>query len=173
MKPIRVAVLGNYVPRQCGIATFTRDLVESMLHTKNPRKFEVDAYVIAMNDQQNSYTYPDIVKSTIREDSQRDYLKAVKYINFSNADICLIQHEFGIFGGERGKFVIPLIQRLEKPLVVTYHTVLKNPSPIEKLIIRELSKKAEKVVVMSQKAITFLKEVYGVPGEKIELILHG
>ncbi len=173
MKPIRVAVIGNYIPRQCGIATFTRDLVESMLHTKNPRKFEVDAYVIAMNDQQNSYTYPDIVKSTIREDSQRDYLNAVKYINLSSADICLLQHEFGIFGGERGKFIIPLIQRLEKPLIVTYHTVLNNPSPIEKRIIRELSRKAEKVVVMSQKAITFLKEIYGVPGEKIELILHG
>ncbi|MEN8153509.1 MAG: glycosyltransferase family 4 protein [Acidobacteriota bacterium] len=173
MKPLRIATIGNYVPRQCGIATFTRDLVESMVFHKDPRQARAEAYVIAMNDQNNSYSYPDIVKSIIREDSQRDYLNAVKHINFSNADICLIQHEFGIFGGERGKYILTLIQKLEKPLVVTFHTVLKNPAPMEEHIIRELSRKAERVVVMSRKATSFLKEIYNVPGEKIELILHG
>lgn len=173
MEHLKIAVIGNYVPRQCGIATFTRDIVESMIFNKNPREFKVDAYVIAMNDHKNSYAYPDIVKSTIREDSQRDYLDAVKYINFSNADICLIQHEFGIFGGERGEFILPLIQRIEKPLVVTFHTVLKNPSKLEEHIIREISRRAEKVVVMSERAVTFLKDIYKIPGEKIELILHG
>lgn len=173
MKPLKIAIIGNYVPRQCGIATFTRDLIESMTINKNLSDIKAEAYVIAMNDQQNSYSYPDIVKSVIREDSQRDYLNAVKYINFSNADICLIQHEFGIFGGERGKFILSLIQRLEKPLVVTFHTVLKNPSLIEKHVVQEISRKAEKVVVMSQRAITFLKDIYCIPGEKIQLILHG
>jgi len=173
MNSIKIAIIGNYVPRQCGIATFSRDLVESLTMNINPEEVHAEAYVIAMNDHHNIYPYPDIVKNVIREDSRVDYLNAAKYINLSNADICLIQHEFGIFGGERGAFILPLIKRLEKPLVVTFHTVLKNPSPLEKHIIREISRKAEKVIVMSQKAITFLKDIYGISGKKIELILHG
>ena len=172
-KPLRIAIIGNYVPRLCGIATFTRDLVESLIMKKGNLPPEAEAFVIAMNNQDKTYAYPAIVKEVIKETSRMDYLKAAKYINFSNTDACILQHEFGIFGGESGRYILYLIQILEKPLIVTFHTVLKDPSPLEKKIVREISRKARYVVVMSTRAVDFLREIYRVPREKIKLILHG
>ena len=173
VKKIKVACIGNYVPRQCGIATFTRDVVESLIKNDIEKNIKAEAFVLAMDDQPQSYAYPDIVTYTIRQDAQRDYLKAVKYINFSGADVCLLEHEFGIFGGDDGVYILSLVHRLTIPLVVTLHTVLKRPSYNQKLIIQEISAKADKVIVMSKLAIDFLIKIYGVPGEKIELIEHG
>jgi len=172
MKKIKISCIGNFPPRQCGIATFTRDLIESIIKNKREKKIKAEAYIIAMNDPDQTYNYPEEVKFEIRQEHQRDYLKAAKFINYSDANICVLQHEFGIFGGDSGIYILPLIHRLKIPLVVTFHTVLENPSYNEKVIIQEISNKAEKVVVMSNLAVDFLTKVYNVPQEKIELIEH-
>jgi glycosyltransferase involved in cell wall biosynthesis len=168
MKKIKIACIGNYPPRECGIATFTRDLVESMERTDR-----AECSVVAMNDQDQDYPYPEKVSHVIRQNHQRDYLKAVKFINYSDADACVLEHEFGIFGGDSGIYILPLIHRLRIPLVVTLHTVLEKPSYNERAIIHEIGEKAEKVVVMSHRAVKFLTEIYDVPPDKIEIIEHG
>lgn len=173
MKTFKIACIGNYVPRHCGIATFTRDMVEAMVRNTIKKDLRAEAYVVAMNDLNQTYDYPEVVTYTIRQDHQRDYLAAVKYINYSEADICLLQHEFGIFGGDDGVYILTLIQRLRIPLVVTFHTVLEKPSYNQKVIVQKIAKKADKIVVMSNLAIDFLTDIYQVPKEKIQLIEHG
>ena len=173
MKKIKIALIGNYVPRHCGIATFTRDLTESVIGSKAGNEIESSAFVVAMNDPGQTYEYPDIVVHTLRQNHQADYLEAVKFINFSDADAVVLQHEFGIFGGEDGVYILSLIRRLKKPLFVTFHTVIKKPSYNQKEIIRELGKKAQKVIVMSNLAINFLTRIYGFEKDKIALIEHG
>ncbi len=173
MKTFKIACIGNYVPRHCGIATFTRDLVEAMVKNTIKKNLRAETYVVAMNDLNQTYDYPEVVTYTVRQDHQRDYLKAVEYINYSGADICLLQHEFGIFGGDDGVYILSLVQRLRIPLVVTFHTVLEKPSYNQKVIVQKIAKKAEKVVVMSNLAIDFLTDIYQVPKEKTQLIEHG
>lgn len=173
MKKLKIACIGNYVPRQCGIATFTRDVVESLIDNEVERDIRAEAFVIAMNDHPNSYPYPPVVSHTIRQNSQRDYLKAVQYINVSGADVCVLQHEFGIFGADDGVYILSLVRRLAIPMIATFHTVLKKPSYNQKVIIQEIARKAEKVVVMSNLAVDFLKDIYQIPMGKIALIEHG
>jgi glycosyltransferase involved in cell wall biosynthesis len=132
-----------------------------------------DGFIVALNDNNLQYDYPEEVKLIIRQDNQRDYLKAVKHINLSGAKICILEHEFGIFGGQSGVYILPLLHRLEVPLIVTLHTILKTPSYIEKAVLQEICKMAYKVVVMSHKAIEFLIEIYNVPKEKLVFIEHG
>jgi len=173
MKKIKIVCIGNYPPRECGIATFTKDLVDSLTKNRKEKDCKNDVYVVALNDRDQSYNYSDDVKFIIREDHQKDYLEAAKYINYSGADVCILQHEFGIFGGEDGIYILPLVHRLKIPLIVTLHTVLESPSYNEKAIVQEIGKKSEKIVVMSKKAIEFLTKIYKIPEEKIELIYHG
>ncbi|MGE5343652.1 MAG: glycosyltransferase family 4 protein [Candidatus Omnitrophota bacterium] len=173
MRKIKIANIGNYVPRHCGIATFTRDITESMFDTAINRNIQGAGYVVAMNDPGMTYDYPSIVTHTIRQNYQSDYLEAVKFINYSDVDICALQHEFGIYGGEDGIYILSLIRRLHKPFIATLHTVLKQPSYNQKEIIREIGKRAERIVVMSRLAVNFLVQIYGLPEEKIELIEHG
>ena len=173
MKKIKIVCIGNYPPRECGIATFTKDLVDSLTKKRNRNGNDVDLYVIAISNQDQFYNYPDDVQFVIKQDHQRDYLKAAKFINHSDADACIIQHEFGIFGGDDGIYILPLIRRLKIPLIVTLHTLLKKPNYNEEAIIKEIGKRAEKIVVMSRKAIDFLVDIYNIPEENIELIYHG
>jgi glycosyltransferase involved in cell wall biosynthesis len=165
---MKIAFIGTYVPRECGIGTFTRDLYQSM--TGNGKN---EGIVVAMDDREDSYDYPAEVKLTIQQQQQVDYIEAARFINLCGADICILEHEFGIFGGQNGVFILPLLHRLEIPLVVTLHTVLKNPSYNEKAILVEICKMAAKVVVMSHKAVEFLTEIYNVPLSSICLIQHG
>lgn len=165
---MKISFIGTYPPRECGIGTFTENLFKSML-TDN----EHEGYVVALNDNNLTYTYPEEVKIAIRQEYQEDYLNAVKYINLSGADVCILQHEFGIFGGQSGVYILPLLHRLEVPLIVTLHTILKAPSYNEKAVLKEICKMAGKIVVMSHKAVEFLVTIYGVPKEKIALIEHG
>jgi glycosyltransferase involved in cell wall biosynthesis len=168
---MKIAYIATYPPRECGIGTFTNNLFKSML-TGNANLND-EGFVVALNDNELEYNYPEEVKATIRQDYQEDYLKAVKYINLSGADVCILQHEFGIFGGQSGVYILPLLHRLEIPLVVTLHTILKAPSYNEKAILKEICKMAHKIVVMSHKAVGFLSAIYDVPKEKIALIEHG
>jgi glycosyltransferase involved in cell wall biosynthesis len=165
---MKITYIATYPPRECGIGTFTNNLFKSML-TKN----EHEGFVVAMSDNDLTYKYPDEVKITIRQNYQEDYLKAVKYINLSGADVCILEHEFGIFGGDSGIYILPLLHRLEIPLIVTLHTILKTPSYNEKAILKGICKMARKIVVMSHKAVEFLVDIYDVPKEKIALIEHG
>ncbi|MCJ7617722.1 MAG: hypothetical protein MUO43_14415 [Desulfobacterales bacterium] len=170
---MKIAFIGTYPPRECGIGTFTNNLLDSILQTKKAEKGSFEAFVVAVDDHNLTYDYPSEVKLTIRQEHQKDYLKAAKYINFSGADICILQHEFGIYGGQNGIYILPLLHRLEIPLVVTLHTILKTPSYNERAVLQEIEKMAQMIVVMSLKAIEFLIDIYCVPREKIALIEHG
>lgn len=169
---MKIAIITTYPPRECGIATFTQNLIRVLPRTTEGKKEDTSVLVVAMTDKEGAYVYPDIVKYSIRESHQKDYLKAADFINYS-ADICILQHEFGIFGGKNGVYILPLISRLKIPLMVTFHTILKNPSFSEKAILTEIGKKADKIVVMSKIAVNFLMDIYQVPRRKITVILHG
>jgi glycosyltransferase involved in cell wall biosynthesis len=170
---MKLAFIGTYPPRECGIGTFTNNLFNSMLVNNGRRKYGYEGFVVALNDIDHIYEYPEEVKLTIRQEHQEDYLQAVKFINLSGADLCILEHEFGIFGGQNGVYILPLLHRLEVPLIVTLHTIIKTPSYNEKAVLQEICKMAHKIVVMSHKAIEFLVSIYNVPEEKIVFIEHG
>ncbi|MBE9491258.1 MAG: glycosyltransferase family 4 protein [Bacteroidetes bacterium] len=170
---MKIAYIGTYPPRECGIGTFTRNLFISMNNKQETTKKSNEGFVVALNDHDQVYDYPNEVDLTIRQEHQRDYLSAAKFINFSGADICILEHEFGIFGGHNGVYILPLLYRLEIPLIVTLHTIVKNPSYNEKAVLQEICKMANKIIVMSNKAIEFLISIYNVPEEKIDIIEHG
>ena len=154
-----VAVLGNYVPRQCGIATFTTDLVEG-LSAEAPEIFN---WAAAMNDRTEGYAYPEKVRFEINQNKLSDYSVASQFINISQTDIVCVQHEYGLFGGPAGSHLLKLLGDLRMPVVTTLHTVLKDPSPEYHEVMCKLSDLSDKMVVMSHKASDFLQEVYGVP----------
>lgn len=170
---MKIAFIGTYPPRECGIGTFTNNLFSSVVINNKRTGYSNDGFVVALNDITNSYKYPEEVKLTIRQEHQEDYFKAAKFINLSGADLCILEHEFGIFGGQNGVYILPLLHRLEVPLIVTLHTILKSPSYNEKAVLQEICKKACKIVVMSHKAIEFLVSIYDVSQEKIAFIDHG
>ena len=170
---MKLAYIGTYPPRECGIGIFTRNLYRSMIVNNGTAKDPVEGFIVAMNDHDQTFQYPEEVSLTIRQEHQRDYLEAVKFINLSGADVCILEHEFGIFGGQSGIYILPLLHRLEMPLVVTLHTILKSPSYNEKAVLQQICKMAHKVVVMSHKAIEFLTGIYDVDKEKIAYIEHG
>jgi glycosyltransferase involved in cell wall biosynthesis len=169
---MKISFIGTFPPRECGIGTFTRNLFDAMIaapSAEGPNQ----GLVIAMDDNGQDYDYPKEVKLTIRQEEQGDYLEAASFINISGADICVLQHEFGIFGGQNGIYILPLLHRLKIPLIVTLHTVLKNPSYNERAVLIEICKIAHCVVVMSQTAVDMLVAEYGVPENKIMQIAHG
>lgn len=164
-----VAVIGNYLPRKCGIATFTTDLVEA-LSAEAP---DTNCWVIAMNDRLEGYPYPEKVRFEINQTKLFDYGVAAEFLNIDQADIVCVQHEFGIFGGPAGSHILKLLGELRVPVVTTLHTVLKDPSPEYREVICKLADLSDKLIVMSHKAVDFLKEIYGVPEHKIAFIHHG
>lgn len=170
---MKIAYIATYPPRECGIGTFTKDLYEAMINQHTAIIKQQDALIIAMDDKQDSYLYPPEVKFKIQQEQQEDYIEAAKFINLSGADVCILEHEFGIYGGQSGVYILPLLHRLEIPFIVTLHTVLKTPSYNEKAILTQICKMASSIVVMTNKAIDFLTTVYDIPLEKIQLIEHG
>ena len=169
---MKIAYIGTYPPRECGIGTFTQNLFAAMTSREEDTDEPNDAIVIAMDDQEKSYDYPEEVQFKIRQEQQGDYIEAARFINLSGADVCILEHEFGIFGGQNGVYILPLLHRLEIPLIVTLHTVLKAPSYNEKAILTGICKMAVKIFVMSHKAVEFLTG-YNIPLKKIEFIEHG
>lgn len=164
-----IAVIGNYLPRQCGIATFTRDLVEGL----SDRAKDVQCWAVAMNDRIEGYAYPEKVRFEINQNTLADYGVAAQFLNISHTDIVCLQHEFGIFGGPAGSHLLKLLSDLHMPVVTTLHTVLKDPSPEYRSVTVKLGELSDKLVVMSRKAEHFLHEIYGIPREKIAFIHHG
>lgn len=169
-KKLNVAFIGNYLPRICGIATFTSDLCNAVTERLSDKS---SIFAIALNDEGRIYDYPKEVIFSINQNRQKDYLDAANIINTSNAQVVCLQHEFGIFGGWDGIYILSLLSRLNVPLITTLHTVLQNPNANQKRIMSEIIQRSNNIVVMSRKSIELLKDVYNAPGEKIELILHG
>ncbi|MBK9291392.1 MAG: glycosyltransferase family 4 protein [Bacteroidetes bacterium] len=170
---MKILVLGNYPPRQCGIATFTYNLVESLRTAAAQHRRKLDIGVIAMNDKGSTYPYPEVVARTIRDDNASAYVEAAEYINHSGADLLLVQHEYGIFGGESGVFLLNLLRRVRIPIVSTFHTVLEKPSFHQREVLSRIAAYSQYVVIMNSLAVDFLKQVFGVPAEKIVHIPHG
>ncbi len=164
-----VAVIGNYLPRRCGIATFTTDLVEGL----SARAPDIDIWAAAMNDRPEGYLYPDKVRFEISQNKLRDYGMASQFLNISQTDIVCVQHEYGLFGGPAGGHLLKLLGDLRMPVVTTLHTVLKDPAPDYRDVMCRLSELSDKLVVMSREASVFLKEIYAVPEDKIAFIHHG
>jgi len=164
-----VAVIGNYLPRQCGIATFTTDFVTA-LSTEAPG---INCWAVAMNDKPEGYAYPEKVRFEINQNKLTDYSVASEFLNISQVDIVCVQHEYGIFGGPAGSHLLKLLGELRMPVVTTLHTVLKDPAPEYREVMLRLSDLSDKLIVMSWKAADFLKDVYDVSEEKIAFIHHG
>ena len=164
-----VAVIGNYLPRQCGIATFTTNLVEG-LSAEAP---DIYNWAAAMNDKPEGYAYPEKVRFEINQNKLSDYSIASQFLNISQTDIVCVQHEYALFGGPAGSHLLKLLGDLRMPVVTTLHTILKDPAPEYRAVMCKLSDLSDKLVVMSRKASDFLKEIYAVPEDKIVFIHHG
>jgi len=168
-KQLKVLFIGTYVPKECGIATFTHDLLNSVYGEYN----DVQCEVIALNNAYEIYDYPEEVVFQIERDKIEDYYLAADYINQSNADIVCLQHEFGLFGGDAGDYIFALLSGINKPVITTLHTVIREPELGYRVSTEKLIRYSEKLVVMSQTAVEMLKDVYEVPEDKIEVIFHG
>ena len=164
-----VAVIGNYLPRQCGIATFTTDLVEGL----SAEALDINCWAVAMNDKPEGYSYPEKVRFEINQNKLADYGVASQFLNINQTDIVCVQHEYGLFGGPAGSHLLKLLGDLRMPVVTTVHTVLKDPAPEYRAVMCKLSDLSDKLVVMSHKAFDFLKDIYAVPEDKIVFIHHG
>jgi glycosyltransferase involved in cell wall biosynthesis len=172
---MKIAYISTYPPRECGIATFNQNLMRAINANFPKRGILQSGFVVALNDSETiqEYEYPEEVKYIIRQNHQKDYIRAANYINTSDADVCIMEHEFGIYGGECGIYILPLINRIEKPLISILHTVLKDPSYVQRIIIREIAEQSSKIIVMSRRAVEFLINIYDIPVEKIQIIEHG
>jgi glycosyltransferase involved in cell wall biosynthesis len=167
--PNRIAVVGNYLPRRCGIATFTTDLCEA-LHAEYA---ETELLALPVNDTEEGYDYPVRVRFELSESDVALYRQAADFLNFSNVDLVCLQHEFGIFGGSAGAHILEMLRRLHMPFVTTFHTVLREPNPDQRAVMQEITKLSDRVIVMSQNSVEMLREVFHVPADKIDLIPHG
>ena len=164
-----IAVIGNYLPRVCGIATFTTDLVEA-LSAEAP---DINCWAVVMNDKPEGYAYPRKVRFVVNQNRLADYSVASEFLNIGQTDIVCVQHEYGIFGGPAGSHLLKLLGELRMPIVTTLHTVLKDPTPEYREVMHKLSDLSDKLIVMSRKAVDFVKNIYAVPEEKIAFIHHG
>ncbi|MBV6497904.1 MAG: D-inositol-3-phosphate glycosyltransferase [Prosthecobacter sp.] len=165
----RVAFLGDYVPRRCGIASFTHDLCEAV-SAEAPR---LDCYVAAVNDRPEGYDYPSRVRLELQEKDVDSYRRAADCLNFSNASVLSVQHEFGIYGGAAGSHLLALLKEVRMPVVTTLHTVLSAPGPAQQKVMQEIIRFSDRLVVMARKGGDVLREIYGVPAHQIEVIPHG
>ncbi len=170
---MKIAFIGNYPPKACGIGTFTDSLTRAILANLNVSEVADYAEVLAMEDPHENHDYPPVVTRVIRSDRPADYRAAADYLNDNGFDLVVLQHEYGIFGGDDGAYILHLLDRLELPLVTTLHTVLKDPSTGQKTVLRRIGKRSQQVVVMSQMAAGFLQDIFGLPAEKIAVIEHG
>jgi glycosyltransferase involved in cell wall biosynthesis len=167
--PRQIALIGNSLPRRCGIATFTADL-QRAISNSGPT---LQASIVAMTDRDQTYDYPTSVVLQIRDDNLQEYARAAASLNAGRFDAVCLQHEYGIFGGDAGAHILELLMRLTMPIVTTLHTVLASPSAIQRAVTEQIVEASAKVVVMADKGRELLQNVYRVPHEKIEVIAHG
>jgi glycosyltransferase involved in cell wall biosynthesis len=164
-----IALLGNHLPRRCGIATFTTHLADGVAAALP----DADCFVLAMNDAGRHHDYPSRVRFEIAESDIASYRRAADFLNVAGVDVVSVQHEYGIFGGKAGSHVLTLLRQLRMPIVTTLHTILAEPSPTQRTVLDELSRLSERLVVMSERGAELLRQVHRIPESKIDLIPHG
>ena len=164
---LHLAFVSTYPPRACGIATFTQDLVREL------EKVPGIAAPSAVAMEREPLQYGLRVRSTIREQERADYVRAAERLNASSVDVVVIEHEYGIYGGADGEYILDFARALEKPLVTTLHTVLPEPSANQRRILRELGRLSSRVVTMARRSRDLLARVYGIGVDRIEVIPHG
>ncbi len=164
----KVAFISSSLPRKCGIATFTSDLISN---TATAAKGEFEPLVVAMRSEDHKYNDP--VKFEIRQNVKSDYICAADYINFSHVDVVSVQHEFGLFGGDAGSYLSLLLDRLKPPTIMTLHTVLDDPNPAYHKSLVDVCNASYKVITMNERGVDMLRDVYGISGKKVQLIAHG
>jgi glycosyltransferase involved in cell wall biosynthesis len=164
-----IALIGSYVPRRCGIATFTADLASGLAVASGGMHVEI----VAMNDDRSGHDYPSEVEFEVGQNELADYRVAADHLNASRIDVVSVQHEYGIFGGVDGAHILKLIAQLRMPVVTTLHTVLSRPTAGQRKIVTELATLSDRLVVMSEKAKSFLSEVYQIDVRRVSVVPHG
>jgi len=167
--PTRIAVIGNYLPRQCGIATFTTDLCSAISAEYGTARL----LALPVNDTEQGYDYPARVRWSLAQDDLASYQEATEFLNFNNIDMVCLQHEYGIFGGPAGSHILQLLRGLKMPVVTTLHTVLREPNAGQLSVMEEIAELSDRLIVMSQLSSQFLQEIFKVPGSKIDMVPHG
>jgi glycosyltransferase involved in cell wall biosynthesis len=167
--PSRIAVIGNYLPRHCGIATFTTDLCSAIAAECGTSRL----LALPVNDTEEGYDYPSRVRWSLAQDDVKSYQAAAEFLNFNNIDMVCLQHEYGIFGGLAGSHILHLLRGLKMPVVTTLHTVLREPDPSQLTVMEEIAELSDRLIVMSQLSSQFLQEIFKVPGAKIDMVPHG
>jgi len=167
--PTRIAFVGNYQPRECGIATFTTDLCAALTTEYGEGRL----FAIPVNDPDSSYQYPEQVRLELEQENLSSYERAADFLNFNGNDLVCLQHEYGIYGGSAGSHILTLLRKLKMPLVTTLHTVLRDPALNQRMVLEGIAQLSDRMIVMSELAAQLLREVYSVPREKIDVIPHG
>src|SRR5512147_73738 len=165
----RIAFLGDYLPRKCGIATFTSDLLAAVA-AEHP---QCECFAVPVNDREAGYDYPDVVRFEVEEQELSSYQRAADFLNIGNVDIVCLQHEFGIFGGPAGSHLLALLRELKMPVVTTLHTVLREPNTEQRRVMQELIARSTRLVVMTERGRQMLQEIYQAPPGRVDLIPHG
>lgn len=167
--PERIAFLGDYPPRLCGIATFTHDLCEAVAE----KAVGAQCFVGAVNDRMDAYEYAPRVHFELDQKDLNSYRHGADFLNFNNTDVLCVQHEFGIYGGSAGSHLLALLKDVRMPVVTTLHTVLRHPNADQRKVMDELVRRSARLVVMAQKGADILSETYGVSEDKVDIIHHG
>jgi glycosyltransferase involved in cell wall biosynthesis len=165
----KIAFVGDHLPRKCGIATFTSDLLAAVA-AAHPQS---QCFCVSVNDIKGGYDYPEVVRFEIDEQDLSSYLRAADFLNISNVDIVCLQHEFGIFGGPAGGHILAFLRELRMPVVTTLHTILREPRPDQRRVMQELISLSTRLVVMVERGRQMLQDIYHAPPAKIDLIAHG
>ncbi len=165
----RIGFIGNYLPRQCGIATFTTDLCEAIA----TKYGGTTCIALPVNDLEAGYPYPARVRFELTEKDIDSYRRAADFLNINSVDLVCLQHEYGIFGGRAGSHILALLRELRMPIVTTFHTILRDPDPDQQRVLEEVAALSDRLVVMSKRGVEFLQKIYGVQPEKIDFIPHG
>src|ERR1700733_8748864 len=165
----KIALIGNYLPRKCGIATFTYDLRRALAQQGSGP----ECFVVAVNDRAGSYAYSPDVRFEIAEQDLSSYHLAADFLQSANVDVLCVQHEFGIYGGAAGSHLLSLLRRLDLPIVTHLHTILEEPNLEQTDVMQELIRLSTRIVVMNKRGRRILKETYKTPSDRIDLIPHG
>lgn len=165
----RIAFLGGFEPRRCGVATFTHHLCEAVAGEAPA----ADCFAGAVNDHVKGYKYPPRVRFELLEKDLDSYRRAADFLNFNNAQVLCVQHEFGIYGGPAGSHIVALLKEVRMPVVTTLHTILQDPNPDQRKVMNELIQRSDRLVVMAQKGAEILQQIYKVTKDQIDIIPHG
>jgi glycosyltransferase involved in cell wall biosynthesis len=165
----RIAFIGNYSPRQCGIATFTTDLCEAVAAEHDA----TTCIALPVNDIEGGYAYPSRVRFELTEKDVDSYRRAADFLNINSVDLVCLQFEYGIYGGRAGSHILALLRDLRVPVVTTLHTILRQPDPQQKKVLIEIAGLSDRLVVMSKRGEDFLQEIYNISPDKIDVIPHG